>query len=288
MSSAVAPPAAAVEDVLDDVLDTEAVGPRLATQWLGRRYHHRTEVTSTNDVLTHLAQQGAPAGTVVVAEAQSQGRGRRGRSWQAAPGQNLTFSLLLRPGWRPPRLPPLSLAVGVGLAQALAPWLPCAPQLKWPNDLLVGGRKLAGVLVELAADAQEVRHAVVGIGINVNQLDFPDELSATATSLRREHGAPIGRATVLAAALAALEAPLEAALRDQLGPVLQQWTALAAGLGQSVVVTTPQGAVAGVVSGIDADGALRVRDAEGRERRLLAGDVLLGPRQAGARAEGRD
>lgn len=264
----------------DDVFDAEAVGRYLRTQWLGRPYHHLSDATSTNDVLMRLAQEGAPAGTVVAAETQTQGRGRRGRCWQTEPGRNLTFSLLLRPSWRPPTLPPLSLAVGVGLAQGLTPWLPQPARLKWPNDLLCGGRKLGGVLVELAADTREVRHVVVGIGINVNQLEFSGEVGGTATSLRREHGAPLARAAVLAAVLAALEGPIEAALGDRLGPVLEQWTALAEGIGQAVVVMTPQGSETGVAVGIDAQGALLLRDAQGRERRLLAGDVLLGPRPA--------
>jgi BirA family biotin operon repressor/biotin-[acetyl-CoA-carboxylase] ligase len=153
------------------------------------------ETASTNDEAAKLGRQGAPEGTMVGAERQSHGRGRRGAPWHLGPGDGLAFSLLLRPDFARPLWPRLALAAGLAVCQVVER-AGLAGAIKWPNDVLVGGRKIAGILVEAAAN-----FVVVGIGINVNGLDFPDELSAIATSIEQQSGRRWDREWVLAETL---------------------------------------------------------------------------------------
>lgn len=258
-----------------DSLHALAVQPLLQTRWLGRRYEYHLQLDSTNDALTALARQAAPHGTVVVADEQRRGRGRQGRSWASPPGENLYFSLLLRPEWPPGAVPPISLAAAVGVAHGLARFFDRPPTVKWPNDLLCDGRKLCGILVEMAAELDRVIHVVVGVGINVNQRRFPGELEPIATSLARELGRTVSRPAVLAAVLAGLESWLDALLAGATERVLDEWTQLADWLGQRVTVLSANQQLRGIALGIDRDGALRLRDDRGEEHRVLAGDVHL-------------
>lgn len=255
-----------------DDLTPEAVAARLTTRWLGRPVQCEREVDSTNTRLHELARQGAAAGLVIAADTQTSGRGRQQRQWHSPPGRNLYFSVLLRPAWKTSETPPLSLAAGVALAEAVRPLLPARPTLKWPNDLLFEGRKLAGILVEAQADRQAVRHVVVGIGLNVNQQAFPGDLAERAGSLRSVSGQPWDRADVLARVLQSLELWLDT-LRSSPSVVLEVWQSYAPWVGGPVAVSNGASSVRGVALGLSAEGALRVRDAEGREHLLLSGDV---------------
>ena len=166
-----------------DELTPACVQAHLRTTWLGRDYRYVEQIDSTNLQLSALADQGAPHGTVLVADCQTRGRGRFRREWHSPGGTNVYFSALLRPPWDVGHAPPLSLAAGVALAEAVAPRLPALPTLKWPNDLLFAGRKLGGILVETAVDQQSQRYFVVGIGLNINATQFPAALSQIAGSL---------------------------------------------------------------------------------------------------------
>ncbi|MCC6748465.1 MAG: biotin--[acetyl-CoA-carboxylase] ligase [Deltaproteobacteria bacterium] len=261
---------------LDPTLLPEAFVRRLRTRWLGRAFHYHAEVSSTNDEVAALAHAGAPQGAVVLAEVQRVGRGRQGRRWHSEPGQNLTFSILLRPGWRAPEVPPLSLGVAVGVAAALERYLPEPPTVKWPNDLLSRGRKLSGILVELASEGERLQRVTLGVGVNVNQERFEAELAPIATSLALERGGPVERAAVLASVLEELEPWLEALLGRETESVLAAWTARASWLGEELVVRTAKGPVRGVALGLDGAGALRLRTADGAEQRILSGDLELG------------
>ncbi len=168
-----------------DQLGEAQIAPLLASGELGRKIHHSDELPSTNDEAHRLADLGALHGEVVVAEAQTRGRGRRGRDWVAPPGKSLTFSVILRPTIAPARAPEITLVAAVALAEALRELGAHATRIKWPNDLECKGRKIAGLLTELRAEVDRVRHVVLGIGVNVGlqMSDFPEELRPVATSL---------------------------------------------------------------------------------------------------------
>jgi BirA family biotin operon repressor/biotin-[acetyl-CoA-carboxylase] ligase len=229
---------------------------------------------STNDLCAQRARQGAPEGLVVLADQQSSGRGRQGRSWLSQAGQNLTFSLLLRPECAVTALPPLTLLAGVAVARVLQT-LGIQPRLKWPNDVLcdVAGqpRKLVGILTEMATQRDEVKHVVVGIGINVNQTAFDPAVASIASSLQLVSGRAHDRATVLAAVLVELESLYTHTLRNGTGAFLPAWRAFAQ-LPRPCVVDRPAGALTGVATDVDEDGALLITNAEGAHR-VLSGEV---------------
>ena len=228
-------------------------------------------VDSTQAIVFALAADGAPDRTVVVAESQAAGRGRRGRVWQDEPGASLLTSILLRPRLAPAQLPTLSLTAGVAVAEALASAAGLAPRLKWPNDVLVDGRKLAGILLESRLSSAPAASACVvalGIGINVAQRAFPPELAEHATSVRLAGGGDLDRDVLLVALLEALDRWRARLEREGFAPVRTRWRSLADTLGRTVSVD----GVTGVAVDVDDDGALLV-DEGGRRRRVVAGDV---------------
>jgi BirA family transcriptional regulator, biotin operon repressor / biotin---[acetyl-CoA-carboxylase] ligase len=262
-----------------DRLTALELRPLLNTHDLGQVVHHFEEIGSTNDRARQLAEEGAGHGDLVIAEAQTGGRGRRGRSWSSPPGRNAYFSVILRPDLPPARAPELTLLASVALCDALR--LAGVPALiKWPNDLLVGGRKIAGILTELGMERGVVQWVVVGIGVNVNavEADFPEELRELATSVRLARGVPAPRALLVAACLTALEEWLDRHAEEGFEPVRRAWRERSDTLGREVVVRTEAGELVGTAEDVDADGALLLR-VSGRVTRILSGDVLqLRPR----------
>jgi BirA family biotin operon repressor/biotin-[acetyl-CoA-carboxylase] ligase len=253
--------------------------PLLNTRELGQVLHWFEEVGSTNDVAKRLAEEGAAHGEVVVAEAQTAGRGRRGRSWSSPARRSVYLSAVLRPDLTPPRAAELTLLASVAVCEA-ARQAGVQASIKWPNDVLAGGRKLAGILTELAADLDQVQWVVLGIGVNVNlaREDFPPELRDVATSLAIERGQRVPRALFAAAMLSALEEWLDRHAAEGFAPVREAWRAMSDTLGRDVRVRTGDRGVEGLAEDIDASGALLVRTPAGIER-ILSGDVeLLRPR----------
>jgi BirA family biotin operon repressor/biotin-[acetyl-CoA-carboxylase] ligase len=264
--------------MLDDALTAERLEARLGTRWLGRAYEWNPSCGSTNDVAGARARADGAHGLVVVTEEQTAGRGRLGRAWHAPAGVNLTLSILLRPTRPAHEIPPLTLLVGAAIARALAA-LGLSPKLKWPNDvqLAVGGRaggarKVAGILTEMASEGGRVGHVVVGLGLNVNTLDFPAELADRATSLRLVAGRAFDRAEVLAGVLGALEPLYEDFAARGPAAAAEAWQPFAA-LGERCRVSAPGAPLEGVALGIDLDGALRLRDDLGRIHRVLSGEI---------------
>jgi len=253
---------------------------RLATRFLGRRLLARAEVESTNDVAWEALAQGMPDGTVVVADAQTRGRGRAGRAWNTAAGKGLAMSVLLHGGCetRPDARGALPLAAGLALARALER-LGARADLKWPNDLLIGGRKVAGLLCESRVGAAAVVAAdaiVIGAGVNVAEApaDFPEALSGSATSLAIA-GCATSREEVAAEFLNALE-PLWRELEEgDRGAVLAAWRERASFWGRTVRVRTPAGEVSGVARGLSEGGGLVLDREGGGEVTVLAGDLEL-------------
>ena len=250
----------------------------LETRWLGRPREHWAELASTNDRALAWARSGAPHGALVTADAQTAGRGRLGRRWSSEPGDDLIISMILRPP-AGRAIGALGLAVGVGLREGLARWLPTA-ELKWPNDVLVkeNGRKLAGILCEArwVGSSPEV---IVGVGINVGREDFLEEaLATTATSLRRELGpAAPDRGEVLREILKNVESVLDAFLMEGGGfaAIRGRYEPHCALRGKTVFINTPQRTEARAL-GLDHDGALLVALEPGAPpQRVESGDVWL-------------
>nr|WP_255216560.1 biotin--[acetyl-CoA-carboxylase] ligase [Pseudenhygromyxa sp. WMMC2535] len=266
----------------------------MTTRRLGRVHEHHASIASTNDrALAWLGDASAPApdGALVSADAQTAGRGRRGRAWVSPPGEDLYASVILRPGAPAAGFEAVALAVGVGLREGLlralaganTHGLPIAASeltLKWPNDLLLGGRKLAGILCESRVRGREIE-LVIGFGVNVQRRRFPPELDGLATSLALtlaplERAQVPGRAELLAAILHELEAVLERFFVGGFPAIRPRYEPHCLVLGRSVAIEDPDGVRRPATAlGLDHDGALRVRDHAGVERRVESADVWL-------------
>lgn len=226
---------------------------------------------STQNVAASLAEAGAKEGTVVVAEEQTLGRGRLGRSWASSRG-GLWFTVLLRPtGFGASHL--LSLAAGVAVAKALQGLFGVDAKLKWPNDVLVEERKVAGILVEGSAEADKLRYALVGIGLNVNN-DLPRELHGTALSLKEVLGRPLPRVPLLLRILKELDKAYSSLKAGAAGEVLGEWRRLSVTLRKSVRVLSSEGIFEGLALDIDEWGGLVVESRRGERRVFYAGDVI--------------
>ncbi len=255
-------------------LAPEVVLPRLQTRWLGRRYRYEEVTGSTQDVAKDEALAGAPEGTVVLANAQTAGRGRLQRSFITQPGQSLALSVVLRP--QPRHLSPLTMVGALAVARAIEATSALRPVLKWPNDILLGGRKVAGILLEASSQGPAVSAAILGIGLNVSlRTDAYPEIAATATSLAEQlDPAPAPeRAALLVALLQALEDYYEALRRDR--PIYDEWRQRLETIGRQVRVHVGATTEEGLAEAVAADGALLLRRADGSLLRLLAGDVTL-------------
>jgi BirA family biotin operon repressor/biotin-[acetyl-CoA-carboxylase] ligase len=264
---------------LPEGLVPEDVGARLPPErGIGRPILVLEETTSTNDVAGRLAAQGVESGAVVFAESQTAGRGRRGRSWVSPSGKGLWFTVLLRPRLRPSAASRITVMAGVAVAKALQAASGLPLRIKWPNDVLCGGRKLAGILTELGLEGDRLAHALLGVGVDVNLdgADFPPALRGAATSLKQEAGRPFCRATLAAGILWELEKGL-GRLEDDDGfaAVADEWVALDDTLGRQVAVDGPGGRRRGLAAGIDREGALLLRLDGGRVERVHGGDVTV-------------
>jgi BirA family biotin operon repressor/biotin-[acetyl-CoA-carboxylase] ligase len=240
-----------------------------------------TEVESTNDVAAALVAEGAPHGALVVADAQTRGRGRQGHTWFSPPGAGLYFSLLFRPGpIDPATVGLLTLAAGVAIAEAVERVCGVSAELKWPNDLVIrrsgepgGRRKLAGILAEAALVGTCVEHVVLGIGVNLCDSAYPPELADRVTSLAREAGAPVDRFDLLAECLAAVQERWTNLVAGDAAVVLQEWRRRSpSAVGAPVLVQRGGTMRPGITAGLLGDGALQV-DAGGETVRVVAGEV---------------
>lgn len=260
----------------DDDLSTEAIAAATRTRWLGRPLFYWPAVGSTNDELKRLAESGTPEGALAIADEQTAGRGRLERSWLAPAHSSLLMSLLFRPTFlHPTHIQQVTMVCALAAADAVTAVTGIQVRLKWPNDIQLGGKKLAGILTELGFDADlRPAWAVVGIGLNVN-LEFSGlpVLSDTATSLSLALNRPVPRLPLLRAYLANVETRYDA-LRGGVGPY-QEWAARLETLGRRVTVATPAGEHNGVTDAVDETGALLLRCRDGRVLRILAGDVTL-------------
>lgn len=262
----------AVPDVLhaDDLLSLVA-----RNHVIGRDTQVFQETSSTNDAVERLARDGVSEGVVVFAESQSKGRGRLGRKWVSPARKGLWFSVLLRPNLRPQDATQLTVLAATALARALRQHAKIVPAIKWPNDILVGERKLAGVLTELAAEIDRIRYIILGIGVNVNIAEFPGELREAATSLRIETGHPMRRAELAASILRELDEDYGRLCRGQFARIADEWAAQCATLGRRVTLKLGERVVEGRAESLDESGALLLRTDHGHLERIVGGDVTF-------------
>lgn len=256
-------------------LSLQELLPRLNTQKFGRNLKLFDVVASTQDELRRLAEEGAPEGTLVIAEQQTKGRGRMGRSWISPAGKGIWMSLLLRPQVALHHTPQLTLLAAVALSRAISRIVPVTIGIKWPNDLLVDGRKISGILLESAAEDERLRYIVVGMGVSVNleQEDYPEELLPKAISLKMASGHAINRAELIAAILDEFERLYELYMEQGFGPVRALWEAHAVTLNQCTILHTPQGVIHGVPRSLDEMGGLLVELEDGSFRTVYSAEV---------------
>jgi BirA family transcriptional regulator, biotin operon repressor / biotin---[acetyl-CoA-carboxylase] ligase len=245
--------------------------PAPRAQWLGSHRIELDECDSTNDEAARLARAGARHGTVVIARAQRAGRGRDGRSWASPRDAGLYLSAVIRAPLPLIDVPPMTLAIGVGVCDA-ARALGAAAALKWPNDVLVGGKKLAGVLVEAHSQGHRVDAVVVGIGVNLSSAGWPPEIAATATSMEQAAGAPVDRAVFIDHLLAQVERWIDRYVASGMAVVAPAWRdRMAPGIIGRARVDGVE--LSGELAGLDGDGALLLRDTRGELHRVRSGDV---------------
>ncbi|HXW62759.1 MAG TPA: biotin--[acetyl-CoA-carboxylase] ligase [Candidatus Acidoferrales bacterium] len=258
-----------------DLLIPQMLSHRLYGTVFARRIFHFFKVDSTNSVAMRLGESGEPHGTIVVAEEQTAGRGRAGRFWTSEKSVGIYTSILLRPSIPPAHAPLLTLVAGLAARDAAADDLDAQPDLRWPNDLLVGGRKFGGILTEMHAEPDRIHHAVVGIGMNVNQTKMPNELADRATSLRIETHRAHSRLELLIRLLGCFNRYYNQFLSEGATPILRRFAEVSTYFkGKHVRVTTATESFTGTTAGLEPSGVLRVTRDDGHGVvPILSGDV---------------
>ena len=258
-----------------DLLTPSEVKPLLQTKWIGRAIHYFHALDSTNSKAYELAVDGAKEGEVVIAESQEKGRGRLGRKWFSPPFLNLYLSIILRPKIPPHQASLITLMAAVATAEAIQKFSNLSPSIKWPNDILLEGRKVAGLLNEIHSEIDRIHFIILGIGINLNMDGkmFSKEIRGKATSLKRELGQAISRKAFLQTLLLELEMWYEIFLKEGPPLVLKAWRDRAQIKGRSVKVTSFEETLTGVAMDVDSEGALILKTEKGEQKRIVAGDV---------------
>lgn len=249
----------------------------LNTRILTGPVHHFETLDSTNNYAKELAAREAPEGTVVIAETQTGGRGRLGRDWNSPPGAGLYVSVVLRPMLPPMELPQITLTTAVAVVRAVRRVTEVSPGIKWPNDLLINGKKLGGILTEMETESDRIRHVVIGLGLNVNNLDFPAELKKIATSLAQALGGTFSRVELLKAWLEEFEDLYELFLNQGFADVLSEWKRYAVTLGRPVTVRQGSKAISGQAVDVAPDGALLLQIPGGEVVRVTSGEITPEP-----------
>ncbi|HEY5542303.1 MAG TPA: biotin--[acetyl-CoA-carboxylase] ligase [Candidatus Binatia bacterium] len=257
-------------------LDITDVRARLSAKRLGTRFHYFAELDSTNTRARELAESGAAEGEIVIAESQTQGRGRLGRRWESPPLSNLYLSIVLRPGLPPKHAPQITLAAAVALVETVGSFLPRPPVIKWPNDILIDGKKLAGILTEAACDTECVQYVILGIGLNLNYRaeTMPETLRQRATSMADRAGENLSRETVLVRLIHDLDRCYGELEESGFAALRPRWEAHFGLRGRRVRVELGDQTIIGRAQGIDHEGALIVETDDEQRRSIIAGDVI--------------
>lgn len=260
-----------------DVLDDSEIKSRLCTHHIGSHVYYQSEIDSTNSWLKRLAEDGAVDGSVAIADMQSRGKGRRGRVWETPLGTSVPFSVLLRPDIRPERASMLTLVMGLCVARAIQELYGLDTGIKWPNDVVVKGRKICGILTEMTMQAEYIDSVIIGVGINANMQEFSPDLADKATSLRNELGRPVKRADIVVKTLEIFEDMYRVFLQTQdLTGLIDDYQGFLLNKDKEVRVLQPGDEYEGVARGIDELGNLIVeRKDNGRTEKVYAGEVSV-------------
>jgi BirA family biotin operon repressor/biotin-[acetyl-CoA-carboxylase] ligase len=244
---------------------------------IGRDIRVFEETTSTNDVIEKLARDKVKEGVVVFAESQSRGRGRLGRKWISPPRKGLWFSILLRPNIRPVAVTQMTIAAATALFRAIRAQTGVTTEIKWPNDILIRGKKVAGILTELSAETDRIKYVILGVGIDVNQTaaEFPADLRRIATSLRIETGQKQNRAELAVKVLHELDRDYEHVREGRFEDLSAEWEKHCSTIGHQVVIHVGDRKIQGRAEALDTDGALLIRTQHGHLERIIGGDVTV-------------
>ena len=263
-------------DAPTDLLTASEVASWLQTQEIGSKICYKDEIDSTNNWAKELAQKDYPSGTVCLADMQSKGKGRRGRSWESPAGSSLYFTVMLRPDILPAQASPLTLVMGLSVAQSLKKYPGLDAKIKWPNDIVVNGKKVCGILTEMSAQIDYLEYLVIGTGVNVNRMEFPEELQATATSLQIETGEKQSRARLAAEILNCFEKNYKTFLKSgDLAGLQEDYNELLVNKDREVRVLTPGNEYTGLALGINNKGELLVQKEDGSQEAVYAGEVSV-------------
>ena len=259
-----------------DVLSLSELESRMKTRTAGRHLLYFDVTDSTNTEAKRQAESNAPDGLLVVADAQQQGKGRRGRSWEAPAGVNIYMSLLLKPSFLPDQASMVTLVMALSVAQAITDISGLKAEIKWPNDIVVNKRKVVGILTELTMETDYIQHLVCGVGINVNQNEFPQLIAENATSLYRESGRTFSRAQLIALTMERFETNYEIFCRGgDMSELMEAYNELLVNRQAQVRVLDPKGEYEGLALGINNMGELLVRKEDNTTETVYAGEVSV-------------
>ena len=260
----------------NDAYNSEELSSLLKTRWAGRKLVYMDQVDSTNLQAKREAESGAPHGTLVVADMQTAGRGRRGRGWESPSGTNLYFTIALKPSFAPEKASMLTLLMAHAAARGIREETGLVCGIKWPNDIVLDGKKVCGILTEMSAEIGYIHHVVIGVGINVRKQVFPEEIAAKATWLERECGRTVSRNRLLAGIMSAFEEDYERFLAtEDLTGLLEGYNRMLVNRDREVCVLDPKGEFRGVARGITPTGELVVELESGEEVCVYAGEVSV-------------
>lgn len=260
-----------------DSIAEEEIASRLHTKWMGKKICYFSRIDSTNQYAKRIGEEGAEDGTIVIADEQTAGKGRSGRHWVTPPKAAIAFTILLRPKLPPSRISMVTLVKGLAVCNAIRELYGLPVGIKWPNDVVIGGRKICGILTEMSAEMDGVHYIVIGTGINTNVTSFPDEIRDVATSLQIQLGHPVDRAEVLVKVIELFEQYYDIFVKDgDLRNLQETYNKELLNLNERVRVLDPKGEYTGTALGIDPEGQLLVkRDDDSRMVRVWSGEVSV-------------
>lgn len=262
---------------MPDSLEAMAIQPLLRTERYGKMLEYLPSCESTQIIAHQLAQQGVPDGTVVISEEQTAGRGRMARKWDSAYGKGIWMSIILRPDVPVHRAPQFTLIAAVATVRAIQEVTGLNPDIKWPNDILMNGKKCTGILTELQSDADGIKALIIGIGLNANQDmdDFSDEVKGIATSLKLEKGRPVSRQDIVREILYYLEQYTAIYISEGFAPIKLIWESYSTTIGNQVRARMAKETLEGVAEGITEDGVLQLRTPDGKLHGIYSADIEM-------------
>lgn len=259
-----------------DVISEAEIKSLLKTKWAGCKVMYYDETDSTNNRAKDSGEKGGFHGTLFIADKQNAGKGRRGRAWESPPEKSIYMTILLRPGITPDKAPMLTLVMGLSVAEGIRRVSGVKAEIKWPNDIVINKKKVCGILTEMATEIECVHYVVIGVGINVNQQHFPEEIKEMATSLYNETGNTYKRSELIAAVLEQFEKNYEAFLKaGDLSDVKEVYDSILVNCGQEVKVLEPGNEYRAVAEGINKAGELIVTLPDGQKKNVFAGEVSV-------------